>query len=142
MGWQLAMVLKKAAGRHMGKTKEPFFVPLTKQQQQAGEKAGTGVIKQKHREKHGSGFTLNLLGGGGRGEIIKTSPPVPSLLRAYLHILAQPFERRRLAACPICCYLLPSQVLHHNALLQREAPVRRKELSDEAAQAMPALCVI
>lgn len=48
MGWQLAMVLKKAAGGDLGKTKEPFFVPLTKQQQQAGEKAGTGVRKQKH----------------------------------------------------------------------------------------------
>lgn len=85
-------------------------------------------------------FHTEFAGGGKK--IIKTSPPVPSLLRAYLHILAQPFERRRLAACPIRCYLLPSQVLHHNALLQREAPVRRKELSDEAAQAMPALCVI
>lgn len=75
MGWQLAMVLKKAAGRHMGKTKEPFFVPLTKQQQQAGEKAGTGVIKQKHREKHGSGFTLNLLRGGWQGGNNKNFPP-------------------------------------------------------------------
>lgn len=75
-------------------------------------------------------------------KIIKKSLPVPNLLRAYLHILAQPFERGRLAACPVCCYLLSSQVLHHNALLQREAPVRGKELSDEAAQAMPALCVL
>lgn len=53
------------------------------------------------------------------------SNKIPALITpgAYLYVLAQPLQRRRLAARPVHHHLFPPYVLHHDALFQRGAPV-------------------
>lgn len=50
MGWQLAMVLKKAAGGDLGKTKEPFFVPLKATTASRGESRNRSQKTEALRE--------------------------------------------------------------------------------------------
>lgn len=135
-GWQLVMVLKKAAGKGSWKDKGTLLRTTHKATTASREKAGTGVGKREHPGKLYSGFTLSdLLGSDSQ----KTKRPHSQPPGAYLYVLAQPFERGRLAARPVHCYLFPPHVLHHNALFQRGAPVEGKEPSAQAAQAKPAL---
>lgn len=65
---------------------------------------------------------MNHCSGSALIDLLGNKPSHPP--GTYLYILAQPFERGRLAACPVHRKFFPPQVLHHNALFQRGAPVK------------------
>lgn len=131
-GWQLGTVLKKAAGKGSREDKGTLRHITPKATTASRENARTGI-----RSIQGSSPVVShsdLLGS----DFQNTRSPRSQPPEAYLYVLAQPFERGRLAARPVHCDLLPAHVLHHNALFQRGAPVKGKEPSAQAAQAKPA----
>ena len=115
-------------------------VPLARQRRQAGEKTGTGVGEQEHPGKHCRGFaTIDLWAQAHSNKISPLIAP-----GAYLYVLAEPFEGGRLAACPIHRYLFPPQVLHHDALSHRGAPVKGRSCQSRLLRqglSLPFVCL-
>lgn len=133
-GWQPGTVLKKAAGNgsreDKGTLRHTAPKATTASRENAGTESGNGSIQGSspvvsHSDLLGSDFQ-------------NTRSPRSQPPGAYLYVLAQPFERGRLAARPVRCDLFPAHVLHHNDFFQRGAPVKGKEPSAQAAQAKPA----